>query len=54
MAPLKPELVNLMEILVGRMPTKEAGQIVVNSQGKWQRTDEMTVLGNIQPDLLED
>lgn len=30
----------------------EAGQIVVSEQGKWQRTDEMTVLGNIQPDFL--
>jgi TonB-linked SusC/RagA family outer membrane protein len=39
--------------IVGRKILRnEAGQIVVNSQGKWQRTEEMTVLGNIQPDLL--
>jgi TonB-linked SusC/RagA family outer membrane protein len=28
------------------------GQIVVSSQGKWQRSDDRTVLGNIQPDWL--
>ncbi len=28
------------------------GTIVVSEQGKWQRADTMSVLGNIQPDLL--
>jgi hypothetical protein len=28
------------------------GTIVVTSQGKWQRADKMSVLGNIQPDIL--
>ncbi len=28
------------------------GTIVVSEQGKWQRADEMSVLGNIQPDAL--
>ncbi len=30
----------------------EAGQFVVNSQGKWQKALTQTVLGNIQPDAL--
>jgi len=30
----------------------EDGQVVVTDQGKWQRADEMTVLGNIQPDVI--
>ncbi len=30
----------------------EAGQIVVDENGKWQKAESMTVLGNIQPDLL--
>lgn len=30
----------------------EAGQVVVTPLGKWQRGDEIEVLGNIQPDVL--
>src|SRR5690606_22715322 len=30
----------------------EEGRILVSDLGKWQRADEMTVLGNIQPDFL--
>ena len=30
----------------------DAGQVVVNDLGKWQRGDEIEVLGNIQPDAL--
>ncbi|AKP54090.1 SusC/RagA family TonB-linked outer membrane protein [Cyclobacterium amurskyense] len=30
----------------------EDGRILVSELGKWQRADEMTVLGNIQPDFL--
>jgi len=30
----------------------EEGRILVSELGKWQRADEMTVLGNIQPDFL--
>lgn len=30
----------------------EEGRKVVSAQGKWQRADEMEILGNIQPDFL--
>lgn len=30
----------------------DEGRILVSELGKWQRSDEMTVLGNIQPDFL--
>jgi TonB-linked SusC/RagA family outer membrane protein len=30
----------------------EDGQIIVSPLGKWQRAEQMSVLGNIQPDLL--
>ena len=30
----------------------EAGQVVVTDLGKWQRADEMAILGNVQPDFL--
>ena len=30
----------------------EAGQVLVTDEGKWQKADEITVLGNIQPDAL--
>ena len=30
----------------------DAGQVLVTDAGKWQKADEITVLGNIQPDAL--
>ena len=39
--------------IVGYAKKRNAeGRILVTELGKWQRADEMTVLGNIQPDFL--
>jgi len=35
-----------------RIKRNEAGQAVVDENGKWQRGDNIEVLGNIQPDFL--